>query len=135
VSFQNGLRKGEETMKVIIVQDVEKLGKFGEVKEVSDGYARNYLIPKKFVLPYSEQNLAYVENLKKDLEIKRKREKEEKLTFKMFKKLEKLEMKKNPKPYEQDLTSCKKLSDFIIINDKDFNSFYKKIDKLISVIK
>ena len=66
---------------------------------------------------------------------KRKREKEEKLTFKMFKKLEKLEMKKNPKPYEQDLTSCKKLSDFIIINDKDFNSFYKKIDKLISVIK
>jgi len=63
-------------MKVILVQDVEKLGKFGEVKDVSDGYARNYLIPKKFVLPYSKENLAYVENLKKDIDIKKQREKD-----------------------------------------------------------
>jgi large subunit ribosomal protein L9 len=33
-------------MKVLLVQDVEKLGRSGEVKDVSGGYGRNYLIPK-----------------------------------------------------------------------------------------
>lgn len=63
-------------MKVILIQNIEKLGNFGDVKEVSDGYARNYLIPKKFVLPFSKENLSYVENLKKDLENRRQREKD-----------------------------------------------------------
>lgn len=34
-------------MKVILLQDVENLGKEGETKEVADGFARNFLIPKK----------------------------------------------------------------------------------------
>ena len=33
-------------MKVILTQDVKNLGKEGDVKDVSDGYARNYLIPR-----------------------------------------------------------------------------------------
>jgi large subunit ribosomal protein L9 len=37
-------------MKVLLVQDVEKLGSAGEVKEVSGGYGRNYLIPKGFAV-------------------------------------------------------------------------------------
>ncbi|MDI6820882.1 MAG: 50S ribosomal protein L9 [Patescibacteria group bacterium] len=36
-------------MKVIILQDIKGLGQRGEVKEVSSGYARNFLLPKKFV--------------------------------------------------------------------------------------
>jgi large subunit ribosomal protein L9 len=37
-------------MKVLLVQDVEKLGTAGEVKEVSGGYGRNFLIPKGFAV-------------------------------------------------------------------------------------
>ncbi len=33
-------------MQVLLIQDVEQLGKAGEVKRVSDGYARNYLLPQ-----------------------------------------------------------------------------------------
>jgi large subunit ribosomal protein L9 len=39
------------TVKILLTSDVEKLGKAGEIKDVSDGYARNFLIPKKFAIP------------------------------------------------------------------------------------
>lgn len=34
-------------MKILLLQDVKKLGKAGEIVDVSDGYAKNYIIPKK----------------------------------------------------------------------------------------
>ena len=37
-------------MKVILQQDVKGLGKKGELKDVADGYARNYLLPRKLVI-------------------------------------------------------------------------------------
>ena len=37
-------------MKVLLMQDVEKLGSAGEVKEVSGGYGRNYLLPKRLAV-------------------------------------------------------------------------------------
>ena len=38
-------------MKVILTQDVASLGKSGELKDVADGYARNFLIPRKLAVP------------------------------------------------------------------------------------
>ena len=35
-------------MKVILVQDVDKLGEIGDVVDVADGYGRNYLIPRGY---------------------------------------------------------------------------------------
>ena len=51
-------------MKVILLDDVAKLGRRGEVRDVSDGYARNYLIPKKLALTASAGNLANLQHIK-----------------------------------------------------------------------
>jgi len=48
-------------MKVILLQDVEKLGKKYEVKEVADGHARNFLIPKGLAKPVTEESLKWLE--------------------------------------------------------------------------
>ena len=44
-------------MKVILLQDEKKLGKKGDVVEVSEGYARNYVLPKKIGVEATSKNL------------------------------------------------------------------------------
>ena len=44
-------------MKVILLQDVKALGKKGTVVEASEGYARNFLLPKKLGVPATAENL------------------------------------------------------------------------------
>ena len=44
-------------MKVILMEDVKKLGKKGEIIEVNDGYARNFILPKKLGLEANGKNL------------------------------------------------------------------------------
>jgi len=63
-------------MKVILRENLEKLGKRGDVVNVKDGYARNYLIPNKLAYEYSENNLKKFQQEKikyeqKELKIKR----------------------------------------------------------------
>ena len=64
-------------MKVILIQDVKKLGKTGEIKEVSDGYARNYLIPQGFAQEATTTRLKETEDQK--LRKERQKTKEENL--------------------------------------------------------
>ena len=52
-------------MQIILLQDVKKLGKKYEVKEVKDGYARNFLIPQGLAKIATKQDLKMLEELKK----------------------------------------------------------------------
>jgi large subunit ribosomal protein L9 len=52
-------------MKVILREDVKSLGRAGEVVNVSDGYARNYLFPKQFATEANTKNLKEFEHNKK----------------------------------------------------------------------
>lgn len=55
-------------MKVILTESVNKLGKIGEIITVKDGYAKNFLIPKKKAICYSENNYRVFESKKTDYE-------------------------------------------------------------------
>ena len=44
-------------MKIILLQDVKTLGKKGEIIEANDGYARNYILPKKIGIEATPKNL------------------------------------------------------------------------------
>lgn len=58
-------------MKVILLQDVKKLGKKGDVVSTSDGYARNFLFPRNLAQEATDSNL-HVLNAKKDVERRKK---------------------------------------------------------------
>jgi large subunit ribosomal protein L9 len=64
-------------VKVILTDDVDKLGKSGELKDVADGFARNYLIPKKLAVPAAGGAYRAWQHDIASREEKRKREREE----------------------------------------------------------
>jgi len=63
-------------MKVILKQDVEKLGKTGDIVKVAPGYGRNYLIPRKFAVVATPGNIKAVEIEKLALAKRDQREKD-----------------------------------------------------------
>lgn len=54
-------------MKVIFLKNVRGVGQIGDVKEIADGYARNYLLPHNLAKAASTNSVKEVENLKKKL--------------------------------------------------------------------
>ena len=56
-------------MKVILTTNVKKLGKVGELVNVKDGYARNFLLPNKMALRENKKNLEYYEKIKDEIKI------------------------------------------------------------------
>ena len=55
-------------MQVVLLERVEKLGQIGDVVKVKDGFARNYLLPKKKALRATKANLNYFETQRAQLE-------------------------------------------------------------------
>ena len=52
-------------MKIILLQDIEKLGKKNDLREVTDGYARNFLIPNKMAVLATKSEIAKIEEQNK----------------------------------------------------------------------
>lgn len=63
-------------MKVIFLQNVKKKGLKGEVKDISEGYARNFLIPGKLAIPATPEALRKLESLNKGKDDHQKNEDE-----------------------------------------------------------
>ena len=61
-------------MRVILLQDVESLGKKWDIKKVANGYARNFLIPQNLVKPATESEIEQAEKLRAEAEARAKKE-------------------------------------------------------------
>jgi len=57
-------------MKVILTTNIKKLGKIGELVNVKDGFARNYLFPQKMALRNNKFNLDYFKKIKEEIIVK-----------------------------------------------------------------
>ncbi len=88
-------------MKVILKEDVERLGRKGDIVTVKDGYARNYLIPRGLALPVTRGNLRMIEEEKRRL--LRQREKEARTAQELAEKLSQLELEIYKKAGENDV--------------------------------
>ena len=58
-------------MKVILNVDVKSLGEEGDVKNVANGYARNFLLPRNLAVPYNEATVAIFEERKAEIEARK----------------------------------------------------------------
>lgn len=61
-------------MKIILREDVDHVGKMGDLVTVKDGYARNYLLPRDMAAPATERNVRALEHQKRLIDGKRKKE-------------------------------------------------------------
>lgn len=61
-------------MRVVFLQDVPRVALAGEVKEVADGFARNYLIPKRLAVPATPDQLQRIGAIRRAAEERRRRE-------------------------------------------------------------
>lgn len=69
-------------MKIILNQDISNLGEEGDVKVVTDGYARNFLIPKKLAVPFNKANLNMFEQKKVAIEKRKEAKKKDAMGIK-----------------------------------------------------
>lgn len=64
-------------MKVILQKDIQNLGDAGEIKDVADGYARNYLLPRKLVLPATAGTAKAAQHQKRLINLKSEKRRKE----------------------------------------------------------
>lgn len=108
-------------MKVILLKDVKGLGKEGELVNAKDGYARNFLFPKKVAIEATQSNLKKWE---KDMANKKQKEKEEyEAALKLKEKIESLTVELKGKAGEGGRL-------FGSITSKDISKALKKQHKI-----
>ena len=116
-------------MKVILKQDIKSIGKKDEIINVSDGYARNYLLAKNLAVEATSGNLANLQTKKDAANFKKSQEKEE--AKKLAIELEKITLKFKVKAGENGKIfggiSSKEIADKLK-NDFQINVDKKKID-------
>jgi large subunit ribosomal protein L9 len=61
-------------MKVILLEDVERLGQRGAILNVANGYGRNFLIPRKLAMPATEANMKLAQAQTKKVEVQEAKE-------------------------------------------------------------
>ena len=69
-------------MKIILNQDVKHLGEMGDVKNVANGYYRNYLFPHGFAVPYNDVTVAYFESRKEEIEARKEQKRKDSASLK-----------------------------------------------------
>lgn len=114
-------------MKVVLKEDIEKLGNKGDIVNVADGYARNYLIPRGLALAVTRGNLRLIEEEKKRLQ--REREREIRTAEELAEKLNVLEIEVYKKAGENDVlygsVTASELAE--LLSNKGFNIDKKSI--------
>ncbi len=108
-------------MKVILTTNIKKLGKIGELVEVKDGYARNFLFPNNMALRKNKKNLEYYEKIK--VEIKNKEQKRFEEANDTIKKIQSLDIVFNKEADEKDQLygSISKKEIINYLKDKEIN--------------
>ena len=106
-------------MKVILIENIKKLGKIGDLVTVKDGFARNYLFPEKKALRENTKNLEHFEKLKEEIAIKEKIAREN--AEKTLKKLEGIKIE-----FEKESDEKDKL--YGSVSATEIKSFLKDID-------
>ena len=115
-------------MKVILTTNIKKIGKIGDLVDVKDGYARNYLLPKKMALRENKKNLEYYEKIKEEIQLKEDKKLEEaKNTIEKIKKL-KIEFNKEADEKDQLYGSISKKE---IVNFLKANKIHVHSDDII----
>ncbi len=106
-------------MKIILTTNIKKLGKIGEVVNVKDGFARNYLLPKKMALRENKKNLEIYNKIQDDLQNKEKLKLEE--AKNLIEKINNIEIKFNKEADEKDQLygsiSKKEIISYLLSND------------------
>ena len=106
-------------MKIILTTNIKKLGKVGDLVNVKDGYARNFLLPQKKALRETEKNKKHFEKIKKDINKKENQKKDNAL--KIIEQLKKLKIEFSKESDEKDqlygTVSKKEILNFLVENN------------------
>lgn len=121
-------------MKVILTTNIKKLGKVGDLVKVKDGFARNYLFPKKMALRDTKNNKEYYEKIKDEILKKEMEKKKEAISLMEKLKKIKIQFTKEADDKDQLYGSVSKKEIQIYLEEKELKLISDDI-KIINPIR